>query len=174
MANDVEVVEVTEDELVDLIRSWRLRGNPIVSVDLETVPSNIRKTSADKTQVNPYYGRLTKRFTVSASVGPNYERAVNRALEKAGEEPDFEAGERAWGERNEDVIVEHKGARYLVLHEHTRSQEVFVVDGTQVVEKAELLPFIAPPKPGPVTYRNPKLESVRAVRYSGKLYRKVD
>lgn len=157
---------LTQQQLVEALRSLRERvGSVILTVEIDTEPKL-------KKRGNPYAERVVrKRFRMNGSLGPDYEAAVNRRLERAGEEPNFEAQERSWGERSEDAFVTYGDRQYLVLHERSRSEAVYSVDG-ETVDAEVLKPYFPAQKEREETvkYRNVFLGNVRSVTFGGETY----
>ncbi len=173
----MDAIEVTVEQLVEGLRALRSRGSVRLSLELLTDQSaHLRGRD------NPYRGRLVqKRFRLEGGIGPDYEGAVNRRLERLGEQPTFQAGKAAWGERIEDAFAQYGDRLYLIVHEGSRGPESYLVDGLPV-ETSDILPHLRTrPEPvqevgtdgrpvRPVLHKRIALDSIVSVTYGGQTY----
>jgi hypothetical protein len=151
---------------------------------METIP-NMRKTSVlDRTQPNPFYGKVLKR-TINASVGvygnvkgSAYELAVMNGLLKEGKDPFmFELQPRKWGTRIPGTgFIEHQGKLYIELIFIKPGEVTYLYEG-RVIMKEEIqgLPQEYQPEQAglekKVIIRTPLVESITEVRADGQVWR---
>ncbi len=82
------------------------------------MPLTFSALTEPKARINPW-GTIYKLSRVNAFTGADYERAVNRAIEKrTGQPSSFEAGARQWGTplQGHPHLVHKSGAYYLSVH----------------------------------------------------------
>lgn len=145
----------------------------------ETEPAMVKKHRVTK-EPNPYLGLVHKRATVNGMIGTwNYSRSVNRQRVLEEKEPDFVAFPRKWGNRltgtalvehNEQYYVEIKIERVLSV-EYTILGQVASEEDTRAIK--QYLSDQSDDRQGlddPITIRDYKLSSVKAIRVGGELY----
>ena len=135
----VKCETLTHSELKDLLRTNK--GAEFIGIKTE---SNARLKKKD----NPF-GEVRKISEINGQIRFNYEKAVNKQLEKEGKKPEFEAKSLPWGEAVEGLpMIKHtpKGSdkekfylRMRVLA--TKSPEYTTEDGT-VLTKEQVEPFL--------------------------------
>jgi len=100
------LTKITRPDLCSLLQDEKtVRGTAIVSFDSVTAMKLNKFLDKGRQVPNPHferikkhtYGKLGLLFSDKASSG--YENMVNRRKEKIGQEADFEAGERVWGDK---------------------------------------------------------------------------
>jgi hypothetical protein len=156
--------------LVDLLSD--VKGARKAAIVAVTEPK-MRKTA------NPYYGSVEKINHCLVDLNLNYENKVNKALVKAGEEPNFEAGGN-WHEpilRPDGTLTpfcRHKSTHevYLraVLDKVLSTEYIDKVTGSPISESV-LAPWLIKSEPSHgVRFFTTKLSNVRGVTYGGKTY----
>lgn len=140
---------------------------------------------------NPY-GDISKLSRVQAFTGADYEKSVNRQLDREGKtQLEFTAKERSWGERVSPALVQNGGKFYLVAQVLKTAKPVYLVrkpwklnapnTGTILREQiltpiakeaiAAFLPAVRPATnqgtEKEVVYRNYSLENLISVSVNG-------
>jgi len=148
-------------------------GASFVGLDTVTSPTLL------KGKKNPMHGRIQKHMTgASVMVFQNkhtngYENMRNRRLEEAGFPTTFNVGERAWGERVENLpIVMHKGKEYLEVIVLKAGEVHYTHDG-QPIAKEDIIglkPAQKASKEGvrEVMIRTFKADSIKTIRIDGQ------
>lgn len=152
------------------------KGATIVTIEAEVVPA-MRKTA------NPFFGRVTKVSRVNGMIGWNYENSVNNQRKREGDDTEFEAHPRKWGERVAGTpFVVHKGNTYLEIKVERVLGTVYLLDDRPVTtEQMESIRKFLPKTREPsrqgvaktVILRDYNLDNIRAVRKAGQDYRTV-
>lgn len=149
-------------------------GSKIVKLIIETEPKLLKLDRV--TGVPCPVERLIKRSELSVMLGSSYQNAVNKQLEKAGEEANFEP-QLLWRGDGEHVegssfLVKRKGSDKLYLAYRvlkTLVESFWLPDGSpaKVTDYLNYLPL--PPKgEKPVIWRTVSLDNVKSVIYDGK------
>jgi hypothetical protein len=151
-------------------------GSKIVKLTIETEPKllKLNRVTGEPCPIE----RLFKRSTLNVLLGSSYTAAVNKQLERSGEEPNFEA-RLLWRGEGEHVegspfLVRKKGSdkHYLAFRLLNVVSEVYHLgDGGPAVDPAKYKNFLPlPPKgePQEVVWRTVSLENVRSVIYADK------
>lgn len=83
---------------------------------------------------NPFFGRIQKMFSANVMIGVIYENSVNTARAKEGNEEEFVAKPRKWGQRIHGTpLVEHKGQYYMETRFlNTPHSPTFFLDGKEI------------------------------------------
>lgn len=150
---------MTREQLISALRG--IRGCRVISFTTETIPS-MRKGG------NPWYGRIVKRSYVNGLIGFNYQNSVNNALIRQGEEADFTAGPRAWGERIDGTpLVYHEGQYYLEVKVQRSTSEYFTMEGERV-DECEVRPYLRAPSPSAIVLRDYAIKSLTSIQYHGE------
>lgn len=137
-------------------------GNVIITIRAKTVPE-MRKTN------NPYFGRVHKISLANGTIGADYEKAVNRKLEKQGEEPDFVAGPRPWGETINKALVQLRDKYYIRFIEKHRKEYWFLDD--YPCSKDMFTAFLPKKKEEIITYRNFTVDNILCIKWRGRTMR---
>lgn len=142
------------------------RGNKFVTLKTRT-PVQMNKTD------NPFHGRVEKISDINGMIGFKFQNSVNAQLARDGEDADFVAGPRKWGERREGTpLVEHKGAFYLEVKVEHAGQPTYLLDSEPITPEqfAELEDFLPPPKNETVVLRDYKLDRIIQLNMDGHQY----
>lgn len=134
-------------------------------------------------------GPVYKVARVNGMANTSHENAVNRQMDREGNEACYQMGERSWGVRR-GALVEREGEFYLPvqLHPTARVHPIFVapkIRGVQVrlmpVSKEEVAPFLPSDRreavaaqqgvERPVIRRDYKLTSLATITLNGERYR---
>lgn len=113
---------VTMNELVVIMS--RVKGSVIATITAITEPA-MKKTN------NPFINRVQKRTVQNVMLNFTYENSVNSQREKEGNEEEFIAHPRKWGQRIQGTpIVDHKGKMYLETKPNGKAQSTeWFLDG---------------------------------------------
>lgn len=156
--------QIRKDELIAMVAAQK--GATFMGIDY-TAPVKLKKTG------NPYADALvTKSTSVSGMINSDYEMDVNRALVKEGKEPDFVAGERAWGDHVTPSLIVHGNDYSIQLRVLNHAPDtVYRING-EVVDKEIIKPFMPAKKESevPVVIRSYKVDRIKAVRMNGEEY----
>lgn len=124
---------------------------------------------------NPLNLPVLKVSEVNGMIGYNYENSVNNQKEREGQERDFDAAPRQWGNRIHPCVVEHKGEFYITVKvERTLAAPRYIDDLGTELDAVEVKPFL--PSKGAsrqgvdkeVIHREYKVTSIRNIRWNGK------
>lgn len=155
-----------------LLNGFAGKGAQPVSF-LAFVQPKFRKTG------NPF-SDIRKLSTVNAFTGADYEKSVNRQLDREGKtQLEFHAAERQWGERISPTLVQNNGKLYLVAQIQKTGEPVyFARSGNgffQSIAKAAIEQFLPPVRHAEnqgtdkeIVYRNYALENIVAFRGLGE------
>lgn len=140
-------------------------------------------TDAQAKKTDNPFGRIFKMSRVNGFTGFNYENSVNRQREREGNEKDFEAQARSWGERINNCLVKKGEEYYLTIKvEKSLMKPVYMYysNGLQIISRETVAKFLRPAKSSPnqgldreVIYRNYKLESIVKICINGQTYKVV-
>lgn len=132
---------------------------------------------------NPYFGRVKKESIVNVFINHNYQNAVNKRLLKEGQEANFEAKPRAWGQKLPGTpIVLHNDKYYLSAGFLTKNKPKtsYLLDG-ELVEKEVIQNYLPKvnekPQEGleePVIERTYALENIKEIKVGGNVYEVVN
>lgn len=128
---------------------------------------------------NPFAAKgqsIHKWTKVNAFTGCVYGNAVEKAMEKAGQEVAYQPKPRAWGQRISAALVrnEESNKYYLPVQiNHTREPLYLVNTGTKLklVAKELVSPYLPETKVAPVTRRDYALDSIKSICFNGVKYR---
>lgn len=162
---------ITQDQLATILRGVT-HALPITFSAL--IDARARKTG------NPY-GEISKISRVQAFTGFDYEKSVNRQLEREDSQLTFAAKERSWGERISPALVENKGQLYLVAKVQRADKPVYLIKkplGLTPVAKETIAAFLPAHKPATnqgtekeIVYRNYSLANIVSLSMGGERYR---
>jgi hypothetical protein len=148
-------------------------GSKIVKLTIETEPKllKLNRVTGEPCPIE----RLFKRSELSAMLGSSYANAVNKQLEKAGEEPNFEA-RLLWRGEGEHVegspfLVRKKGSdkHYLAFRLLNVVSEVYLDPQGKVVNPEDYKNFLPlASKEAGVVWRTVSLDNVKSVIYADK------
>jgi hypothetical protein len=148
-----------------------LKGTTIITIDACVEPT-MRKTN------NPFIGRVKKVSRVNGMVGWNYQNSVNNQREREGNEEEFVAHPRKWGERVQGTpFVTHKGQVYLELKVQNVQGTTYFLDNRPATDaEIEAIQAFMPKRAGSgrqqvdkaVILRDYKMSSIKAFRAFGQ------
>ena len=170
--------KINTAELQNVIAS--IPGHRFVTITTET-ECRMNKTG------NPYFGKVTKRTTANVSIGGDYQNTVNNRRAKEGNDADFVASERSWGQKIDNKFVckvEKNGdvKQYVALgyKSEPSSVEYFLNTTGEVISKETIKDFFVAKKSSAehqglsdeneVIYRNVKLGNIKELKYEGYHY----
>lgn len=169
--------QVTHKELVGLLNEYK--GVTFVSCSIES-PVKMAKGGTRGREKNEYFGKITKQSYLNGAVGFNYENSVNNQREREGQEADFEAKQRAWGQLLEGgKFVEHKGAFYLQLKvENVKDESVKYLNEGVIISKDKLAEWLPKRNVGTgrqateqeIVIRDIKLANIKTIKFGKKEY----
>ena len=171
--SSVPRVTVTPAEL--MARVSEIQASTIVGVTLNIEAKLLKKSRVTKEPCP--WGLVTKRSVLSCAFGTDYERGVNRRLDKEGSESEFQTMPHAWAERLEDKpsICTNKAGDtfYANLRVFSVGSVEFFEDG-KPIDAADLVDYL--PKKSTssrqgtedqIIWRTVKFTSFESVRYGG-------
>lgn len=166
-------VTVTPDEL--LARVSEIKASTIVSVVLKTDVKLLKKSRVTKEPC--VYGEISKRSVMNVMFGTDYERGVNRRLDKEGSDPSFKSMPHAWAERCEDkpaICTNKAGDTFYANLRVLNVGSVEYLHNGQPIDAADLADYL--PKKSTssrqgtedqVIWRTVKFTSFESVRANG-------
>ena len=94
---------ISKNELIDIIRKRNVekKGHTYVQIFATT---DVKMNKGGRENSNHLYGNVVKDGNINASFDFEYEKSVNSALKKQGENDDFVAKERQWGRH---MVINH-------------------------------------------------------------------
>lgn len=157
-----------------------IKGTTIATVTYETDPKMVKKHRETK-EINPYNDLVVKRTKINVTLGFDYSNSVNNQKAREGQEKDFVAKERTWGQRIKGTtLVSHKDAIYLEAKINGKPQEnVFLnITTKKEIDKALLIPYLpvistSTGRQGvekEIIMRDIKLESIKEIKIKGQHY----
>jgi len=173
VASAVPRVTVTPAEL--MARVSEIKASTIVGVTIQTPVKMLKRSRKDKSPC--VLGKISKRTVMSCAFGTDYERGVNRRLEKEGSSPEFQAMPHAWADRVEDkpaICTNKAGDTFYANLRVLGVQSVEYLQDGQPIDAAELVDYL--PKKSTssrqgtedqVIWRTVKFTSFESVRASG-------
>ena len=166
--------EVTKDQLVKVLMG--LTGSTFATITAETELKMNKKN-------NPYYGEVTKVTEANVNINFNYTNAVNNARLKEGNEEEFVAQPRKWGQKVPGTpLVLHEGNYYLEARflGYSKTNSVYY-HNNKVVEKTLLESFIPAVREAKnqdleneVIVRSFKIQSIKEVLVNKTRYVVID
>lgn len=163
-------IAISKPSLENILQG--VQGCQPVSLDIVTDP-RMTKTN------NPYIGTM-KHNTINGLIGFNYTNSCNNQLAREGQEKDFEAQPRKWGERKGKLVYHTKDNEekiYVEVKVQSASEPVFMFNG-QEISKA-LIEHYLPKHKKPSTQdkiekeivvRDVSFDSIKAIRVDGTEY----
>jgi hypothetical protein len=162
---------INQDQLKDLLNQ---KGTTIVSFTAVVDPK-LKKTG------NPFDpGQVMKRSVVNGMVGWNYQNSVNNQRVREGNEEEFVAHPRKWGERIQGTpFVEHNDKTYLELKVESTKDPVYLVDGKEATDaQLETIHRFLPTRSGSsrqgtekmVIIRDYNLATIKSIKTKGQEY----
>ena len=141
----------------------------------------VARTIPPVTAVCPFRHNFCKWARVNVFVNVNYEKAVNRKLEKLGMGPDFEAAERRNGlfyVEDSPFLQHENGTLYLrCMFPKSHGYEYRTLDNQRVIDKDEVTKYLRKssnrqglPDANEVRERDYKLENIVAATIAGVHY----
>ena len=108
------------------------RGSQFVTIVAATLPRCLKK-DRNTGEPNPH-GQVVKISRVNGLIGWHYQNSVNNQRRREGNEEEFSAEPRRWGERILPTpLVEHKGKMFLeVKVEHALGTEYYDGSGNPI------------------------------------------
>ena len=162
------MIQITVQQFIDMVLSRA--GAQIVTIITATEPK-LKKT-------NPF-GIITKKSVINGIINFNYTNAVNRQRNREGNEQEFTAATRSWGQKVAGTpFVEHNGQYYLTIKvEKTEKPEFVDPNGNTVnVEDLQQHFYASSRSSGrqmvadAVITRDFKLSNVTAIKMNGEQY----
>lgn len=161
---------ITVDELAELLSESS--GATLISLIAET-DARLRKTG------NPH-GMVYKVAQATGTLGADYEKKVNRQIERENPGKDlekFEAGPRKWGE-NEGRLVEKDGRFYLNFSPNRVDVLGYKTSTGKPIEAELVEPFLPKkydstnqPIEKKVKISNYMLSNIRQISFDGVVYK---
>jgi hypothetical protein len=142
-----------------------------------TFATIVTNTDARVKAACPFGRNVRKVSRVNVCLGFQYENAVNRQREREGDEPDFKAEPRAWGERIKGTfLVRHDSGKLYLETKVERSLGCEYRDAAGNLIPADAIAPYLPNRSGsgrqevekPVLVRDYALDSIRAVSLKGE------
>jgi hypothetical protein len=173
VASAVPRVVVTPAEL--MARVSEIKASTIVGVTLNTEVQLLKRHRDTKEPC--VYGPITKRTVMSCAFGTDYERGVNRRLDKEGSDPSFEAAPHQWADRVEDkpaICTNKAGDTFYANLRVLGVQSVEYLQDGKPIDAAELADYL--PKKSTssrqgtedqIIWRTVKFTSFESVRANG-------
>ncbi len=162
------IEQLTVQQFIDMV--LERRGAQIVTITTATEPK-LKKT-------NPF-GVITKKSVVNGIIDYNYQAAVNRQRDREGNNEQFTAAPRQWGQKVEGTpFVEHNGQYYLTIKVEKTDTPEYVDDHGHAVNHEDLLPHFYASSRGSgrqmvaakIITRDYKLANVTAIKMRGATY----
>ena len=164
-------VAISKPSLENILQG--VQGCQPVSIDIVTDP-RMTKTN------NPYLGTM-KHNTINGLIGFNYTNSVNNQLAREGQEKDFEAQPRKWGERKGKLVYhttkDGENKIYIEVKVQSSGEPVFMFNDTEISKS--LIEHYLPKHKKPATQdgidkevvvRDVSFDSIRAIRVDGTEY----
>lgn len=161
---------ITQQELVEKLLA--LKGAQPITFSA-IVDARARKTD------NPF-DQILKFSVVNGFTGHDYENSVNRQLGREGQEQDFNANARNWGENINGIVVKNKDKFYLRVRPLRTKKPIYLArkGGTTIrIAKTTIEQFLPPvyhaQNQGTVkeiVHRDYGFESLRTVSIAGEKY----
>lgn len=135
---------LTNEDFVNLFKSQKTKQNRLIGLKTRKVlETNKTSRITGKTLLEEFNSaKIIQESSSSTQINIDYENAVNNRLENLGEERDFKAQKRSWGEYVEgtnNCVVTHKDQLYLhcfqTNSEIGKSYKYFREDGSELTEK---------------------------------------
>jgi hypothetical protein len=127
---------VTKSEMLDILINTK--GAKPVTIMTKTEPKLLKKHR--ETGEPCPYTKVEKRARVNGMINFDYEKSVNRQLEREDKESNFESMERKWGKHVTRSVIEHKGNHYLQIKVEKVVDSLHTEDDKKVEIDAGYLP----------------------------------
>lgn len=154
--------------------------------------------SSMKKKNNPFHGKGLRKISKQAVVmGFDYEKAMNRRLEKLGQEPNYKAKPRTWGTKEGKALITYNDSFYVEMQSISTYEKKYILPCGKEVEEKEIEPFknakgkkeeLEEKSPeelanmsedeikkfildNKIAYRNPKFESIKEIHFEGRKFR---
>ena len=173
------IATVTPTQLVGELLKMDGTGTSFEGMDCKVLVKMNKTAKRDGVKFeNPYLNKVHKFYSLNVTSNAHYEAAVRRQQAREGQEVDFLAKPRKWGERiKKSPVVRHNGNFYFSTHVNTLTTDVVYknIDG-KIIDKAnieEFLPAKSASRQGlenEVIVRDYKIESIVQMRMKGCTY----
>lgn len=151
--------------------------------------------SSMKKKGNPFFGKGLKKIAKQAVVmGFDYTSSMNRRLAKLGQEPNYKAKPRTWGEKSGKALIEYNDSFYVEMQSVSTYEKKYVLPCGKEVEESDIEPFkkkqsekkqINPEElaemseeqikkfilDNELSYRNVKFQSIKELHFEGRKFR---
>ena len=194
------IIIIMQSDLITLIQpeilAEKLRDLPRTTFAWIHLESNY--DSSMKKKNNPFHGKGLRKISKQAVVmGFDYEKAMNRRIEKLGQEPNYKAKPRTWGEKEGKALIVYNDSFYVEMQSISTYEKKYILPCGKEVDEAEIEPFknakgkkegLEEKSPeelaemseedikkfildNQLAYRNPKFESIKEIHFEGKKFR---
>jgi len=158
-----EATTMTQAAFADLLNSRG--GCTPVGLLTRTQPKVLKRGNP-----NPVVFRITRR---NGFIGGDYESIANNALERKGEERDFEAEPLPWGQHAGRFFIEHKGRLYLKFFptkSGCKGEDRWETPDGVEVDLTVIQPFLPKAREGRggVPWRTIALDSIEEITLDGE------
>lgn len=135
---------LTNADFIELFKSQKTKQCKMIGLKTRKVlETNKTSRISGKSLLEEFNStKIIQEASSTTQINVDYENAVNNRLEKNGEERDFKAQKRSWGEYVEDTdncVVTHKNELYLHCFQTNteigKSYKYFREDGSELTEK---------------------------------------
>lgn len=155
--------KITTAKLFSLLQAQK--GATFVTVLMETKP-DMRKKG------NPYYGQVTKRSRLNATINFSYGNALQKAVEtelKRKVEA-VQVFKRTWGERiGKTCLITHKGTLYVEMKPNAAAKSTYTVKDKRISAN-ELKSFLPEKKEQLVPILDVRINNIKEIVLDGTTY----
>jgi hypothetical protein len=134
-----------------------------------TMPVTIVAETDARAKKNPF-GKILKKSRVNGFIAYGYENIVNNKLKKIGQTPDFEAGERKWGEHYNTQLIMKGNKYYLPIYIQRVFDTIYFIKDGQILTKEQVKPYLPSFKEEFVIHREYTTTNIKEITINGVHY----
>ena len=157
-------------------------ATPATFISVTQVKMN--KKNAAK-EPNPFHDLIYKRQKANVFINFDYSKSVNRARDKEGNEEEFVAKPRKWGEHLEGTpIITHNGKYYLETRFLGYEPQVEYLKENASIDKSVFESFLPPERPATskehqgleeeIIIRDIDIKNIHQITFGGDTYVRTD
>jgi len=178
VSQKADIVDVTVSELANILSEFQ--GSTLVSFVTSTEVRMVKKHRETK-EPNPYLGARKNKYAYKIIVGFDYEKGVNRRLEKEGKTADFTAKDNWHTAVNAALSTDVRTRSKLYLRYQYQADSVlkseYIFNGKRISKQA-LEPYLSSSSAysnqgldNPLAFQVVALDNIKQISFNGKTYR---
>lgn len=151
---------------------------------IAVTPVKMNKKNKEK-EPNPYHNLVFKRQKANVFINFDYTKSVNRARDKEGNDEEFVAKKRAWGEKVDGTpIITHNGKYYLETRFLGYEPQIEYLKENVAIDKSLFESFLPPERSTAskehqgleeeIIIRDIDIKNIHQITFGGDTYVRTD